>query len=452
MTKKTIDNTSTDMGKIIRELVAFCLPLILSGVLQQLYNWADAFILGNVEGEIALAATGATNSTINLYVNLMIGMSAGIAILIGQKYGSGEYKIIHKILSIFAVLMGGFYLIAAAAGSIGVYPLMQALNTTPETIDLACAYLRVIFLGMPFLAVYNVYSAAIRGIGNSKVSFYAIVISSVSNVILDIVFVAGLHLGIQGAAAATIVSQIVMTIYIIVYTQKKYDVLRFDFKRESYDPVVLKKGLQFGLPPMLQQSITSCGNLVLTNFMNGFGTTTVIAITTSYRVDTLALLPIINLGAAIATFTAQSYGSGNKKRTERIFFVGNGVMAAAALILTLIVVPWGSKIVALFGAGPEAMAVSHAFFKRLASFYIIFALGQSLRGYIEGLGDVFFSSMIGIGGLFVRIACSYLLIGLFGNMVIAIAEGISWCILLILYIIRWRVSLRKKLEKDISAA
>ena len=171
-------------------LIKFSLPLILSGVLQQLYNWADAFIVGNVVGELALAAVGATTTVINFYLTAVTGFTLGLSILFAQKYGSGETEHIPEILSTFSIVFGGVFIILSALGIAAAFPLLGLLHTTRDTVLLAGSYLKIIFAGIPFLAVYNVYAAALRGIGDSRAPFLAILFSSAINVGLDILFVA----------------------------------------------------------------------------------------------------------------------------------------------------------------------------------------------------------------------------------------------------------------------
>ena len=183
--------------------------------------------------------------------------------------------------------------------------------------------------------------------------------------------------------------------------------------------------------------------MVLQSFMNGFGTATVAAITTVYRVDCIALIPVINLGSGISTLAAQSYGAGDKKKAWDIFKVGTGLMLIVSAMLTVIVVAFGGKMVALFGAGPEVVEIGTNFFRGLAKFYVIYGLAMACRGYIEGLGEVMYSSIIGITALGVRIIASYALKGVYDNMVIAYAEGISWTLLLALFVIRIVVKRRK---------
>lgn len=418
------------------QLIRFSLPLILSGVLQQLYNWADAFIVGNVEGELALAAVGSTTTTINFYVMAITGFTLGLSILFAQRFGSGQTQDISKILSSFCLLLGIVFLALAGAGILLTNPLLQLLRTTEDTFALAADYLRIVLIGIPFLAVYNVYSAALRGIGDSKAPFYAVLVSSITNVALDILFVALFRWNVAGAALATVVSQAAMTLFLILYSVRKHPLLRFYPGRATISWSILRQGVHFGLPPMIQSSVSSLGSLILQNFMNGFGTQTVAAITTAYRIDTIVLLPIINLGSGISTLVAQSYGAGNHCRTRSICKAGTAVMAVISLLLTLLVIPTGGHLIALFGAGAEAVHIGSDFFIRIASFYVIYGLAMSVRGYLEGIGDVTYSSAAGILALLLRIFLSYSLVSIFANMVIAYAEAFSWILLLALYVIR----------------
>lgn len=231
------------------QLIRFSLPLILSGVLQQLYNWADAFIVGNVEGELALAAVGSTTTTINFYVMAITGFTLGLSILFAQRFGSGQTQDIPKILSSFCLLLGIVFLALAGAGILLTNPLLRLLRTTEDTFALAADYLRIVLMGIPFLAVYNVYSAALRGIGDSKAPFYAVLVSSITNVALDILFVALFRWNVAGAALATVVSQAAMTLFLILYSVRKHPLLRFYPGRATISWSILRQGVQFGLPP-----------------------------------------------------------------------------------------------------------------------------------------------------------------------------------------------------------
>ena len=306
-------------GNVIRALAAFTVPLILSGLFQQLFNWVDAFIVGNVEGETALAGIGATTSVYNLFVTVITGFTSGLSVLTAQQYGMGEKGRLREILSSYTVLLALLFTVISIAGAVFTEELLVVLDT-PETIfSSAQSYLKILFAGIPFLAVYNTYSAVLRGIGNSRAPFFSILICSAVNVALDLLFVAGMGYGAAGAAAATAVSQAAMAVYVIVYTVRKYPFLRFSFSGDLPDRGVWKSGAAYGLPSAVQSGVSSVGNIYLQQFMNGFGEQTVAAITTAYRVDTVIFLPIINFGSGIATVVAQNIGAGKPERAKQVF-------------------------------------------------------------------------------------------------------------------------------------
>ena len=349
-------------------LIKFCIPLILSGILQQLYNWADAFIVGNVAGENALAAIGSTTTVINLFLTAITGFTLGLSILFAQKFGGGKKDQISKTLSVFTVVLGCIFLLVPAAGIPGAYPLLRIMNTTPETIHMAKNYLQIILIGLPFLAVYNVYTSALRGIGNSRAPFGSVLCSSVVNVVLDLIFVGMMHWGAAGAAAATVISQMIMTVFIILYSVKNYPCLCFSIKKWTMDHAVLKEGLHLAIPPMIQSCISSFGGLILQNFMNGFGTQTVAAITTAYRVDTIILLPVINLGSGISTMVAQNHGAGKREQISKIVCAGTVMMIGVSLLLTWLVLGTGEYLISMFGISPESAEIGKNFFQRIAAF------------------------------------------------------------------------------------
>lgn len=441
---------SRDMtqGNLAGILVRFSIPLVLSGMLQQLYAWADAFIVGNVEGERALAAIGATTALSNLFVMVITGITLGPALLSARLWGQGRREGIRGVLSSFVVVLGAAFVVIGLGGSAAVRPVLAAIHT-PE-LDQACRYLGIVLLGLPFVAIYNVYAAVLRGMGDSRAPLLAVLVASVVNVGLDLVLVAGLKLGVAGAAAATVAAQGMMMVFIMLYTVHRLPTLRFCPGRNSVDRAKLREGLALGVPSALQSSINSLGGVALQDFMNGFGTQTVAAITTAYRVDTVLLLPIINLSSGISTVAAQNMGAGRPDRARETLRVGSVIMGATSLVLTGLVLLVGAPVIALFGVTEQAAAQGGEFFANIAGFYLVYGLSMALRGFLEGLGDVLYSGLTGIGCLGVRIALSYALASWAGWRIIAWAEAVSWCLMLILYWVRY-LTKGRRLTRDPAA-
>ena len=436
-------NTSTSKH-ILRKLVAFSIPLILSGLLQQLFNWVDALIVGNIIGEAALAGIGTTSSLYNLFVTVLVGFTSGLTVLFAQQYGKGEESENKYLLTGYTVILCIIFTVIAAVGMIFISTLLGLLDTPENLLEYARQYLFVIFMGIPFLAVYNTYSAALRGMGNSKTPFAAVLISSATNGILDFVFIAICGFGVWSAAAATVISQVAMTIFIVVFTHIRYPQLRFSLNEWGRCIGAIKSGGTYAVPPAVQSSVTSVGNIFLQRFMNGFGEQTVAAITTSYRVDTVLLLPIFNLTTAISTIVAQETGAGNHREAKKALKIGTVLMAIMSLGLTAVIIVFGKSVLSIFGLTSGAVTIGSEFFKRIAMFYVIFGVANSIKGYLEGTSDMLFSGVIGICSLGVRLIGSYALADVFGNMVIAYAEAIAWVFLLIACFARYKMRGRTK--------
>lgn len=425
-------------------LLSFSLPLILSGMLQQLYSWADAYIVGHVVGEKALAAVGMTTAVSNLFALSMTGFALGLSILAAQKYGKGEYEALPRILSAFLVLLVPACALCAAAGCIGEPLLLDALHTPADITDATGRYLQVILMGMPFLAVYNLYSALLRAIGDSKTPFLAIVLSSVVNVVLDIVFVACFGWGVSGAAWATSLSQMAMAVFIVWYTEAKQPLLHIPLKETLISVPVILQGCRFAMPPAVQNSVMALGNIALQQFMNGFGSSTVAAITTAYRIDLIILLPIINLGSAVSTMVAQSQGAGNTARASAFCQYGIALNTGISFLLMIVMTAFGGRLVDMFGVGEEASHIGSEFFRQIAVYYVCFGIASAVRGTVEGMGQVLYSSIVGIASLLARITVSYALAPYLGSMAIAHAEGLQWIAMLACYIPYFWLQKRKQ--------
>ena len=421
-------------GSLGRALIEFSIPLILSGVLQQLYSWADAFIVGNMEGGSALAAIGSTTSMVYLFTGAITGFTSGLSILAARYFGEGKQDLQRTLLASFSVMMGLFFVVLSAGGIWAVEGILNILDTPEDIYGMAGDYLRIVLIGIPFLAVYNVYTAVLRGCGDSKAPFYSVIVSSAANIVLDLVFVGVFRWSVAGAAIATVVSQAAMTIFMVGYTIKRYEKLRFGCSKMCIDKQMLREGCVFSLPLTINSVLSSVGSVALQSFMNSFGSTTVAAITTAYRVDSIIMLPVMNLGAGISTVTSQNLGAGQKERVKKGLYVGCGIMAVVCVVMTIVVIQFGGSLIALFGISEESVFIGKQFFRALAMFYIMFGISVAIRGYIQGIGDVNFTSVIGISSLAVRIAMSYLLRPVFGNMVIAWAEVISWWYMFAMYI------------------
>lgn len=431
---------------IAGEMIRFSLPLIMSGILQQLYSWADAFIVGHsgANGELMLAAVGATGSITTLLVQTIVGFTLGLSIMAAQEFGQKNMERLRRITGSFGPVLAAVYTVLAVAAIACVRPILRVMSAPAEIFDYSAQYLQIVLMGVPFLAVYNLLAALLHAVGNSKASFYAVLLSSLLNVALDVLLVLVFPFGVAGAASATVVSQIAMTVFMAAYLKIRYPELVSHGMR--FDRSVFRQGLSFSMPPTIQNSVTSAGNLVLQNFMNQFGAVTVLAITTSYRVDSLMLLPIFNLGSAISSMTARSKGEGDARKVRGCLKTGLWIMFAVCGVLTVMMFLFGSSFVAFFGVTGEALEIGKQFFRDLSLFYVPFGIATAMRSALEGIGDISYCSAVGIGTLVIRIVFSYIFRPLMGNRAIAFAEAVAWMCLLMLMTARL---LQKKKQKQI---
>lgn len=421
---------------LARQLIAFSIPLVLSGLLQQLFNWADAFIVGNIVGEGALAAVGATFYISNLLIMLITGFTSGVSILSARMFGQGNTGEQKHVLVTFLVVMVSLLTGLSLAGGQLVESILIWMDTPADIFHMAQTYVTIILVGMPFLAIYNVYAAVLRGIGDSRTPFLAVMVSVSANVVLDLLLVWVIPLGVAGAAWATVFSQAMMALFLMGYSGRAHSILRFAPERALFDLHILKEGCALALPITIQSTVTALGSLALQGIMNSFGTQTVAAITTAYRVDSVILLPLINLGTGVATLTAQNIGAGDRKRARRCLVVGSGVMGVTAVCLTAVVLMFGATLISLFGVSEEAVDIGRLFFRSIAWFYLPYGCAMAARGYLEGVGDVLYSGLTGIAALGVRIFLSHRLEPVFDNMVIAYAEAFGWCFMLGMFWLR----------------
>jgi len=268
------------------------------------------------------------------------------------------------------------------------------------------------------------------------VAFYAVLISSALNVILDILFVLVMSMGVIGAASATVISQAAMTVFIVIYGLVKYPDLMLKRRQKMFQRDILQEGASFGMPPMVQNSVISVGNLALQNFMNNFGAATVLAVTTGYRIDCIMILPIINMGAAISSLVARSKGEENPEKIRSYLKNGLFLMIGISILLGATMFFFGAAFISFFGITGEALAIGERFFKDLAAFYILFGVATVLRSVLEGIGDITYCSIVGIITLCFRIAFSYILEPFIANRAIAFAEAVSWLAFLIMVAVR----------------
>lgn len=305
-------------GKIIKGILLFSIPLLIGNLFQQLYNTVDSIIAGNFIGKEALAAVGSSNSLINLIVGLFMGIATGAGVVISQYYGAraekGMQEAVHTSITIS--IIGGIVL--TGVGVVLSPQILVAMGTPQEVMDKSITYLRIFFCGSVFNILYNMGAGILRGVGDSKRPLYYLCVSSVVNIILDIIFVVVFHMGVAGTAWATVISQVVSAFMVVRALMRDDDIYRLHLKKLGISRIMLKRVLMMGIPSGIQNAIISFSNVVVQANINSFGADAMAGCSSYMKIDGFVILPIMSFGMAAMTFTGQNVGAGKRERVKKV--------------------------------------------------------------------------------------------------------------------------------------
>ena len=382
--KKTRDMTQ---GTIWKHLLAFALPLMIGNLFQQLYNTVDSIVVGQFVSKQALAAVGSTTSIINMLVGFFSGVSVGAGVIISQRFGAkdpeGVHKAVHTTISL-TLIIG---LIGTVVGIV-LAPIMLTLMKTPQDVFVeAKAYLQIYFGGISGLMLYNMGSGILRAVGDSRRPLYFLVFSSCVNIVLDLVFVLGFHMGVEGVAYATIIAQFSSAALIYFTLYRTHDVHRFQPKKLRIYPEMVRSIIRVGLPAGLQQALTSFSNVFVQGYINSFGTNCVAGWSCYHRIDQFILLPMQSISMASTTFVGQNIGHRDLERTEK------GIRTAVTLSIIVtgcligLVVIFCAPLIKIFNDDPGVVEYGVMFIRLISPFYLIICFNQIYAGALRGAGD-----------------------------------------------------------------
>ena len=408
-------------------IVQFALPIMAGNLLQQLYNTADTIIVGNFNGQQALSAVGACASLTVLFTALAIGFSIGAGVLISQYFGASREQELRQYAATAIVLMLAMGLLMSLIGVCSARFLPEAL------LPLTLLYFRIYAAGLVFQFGYNIAAALLRALGDSKATLYFLLVSSVLNVVLDLVFVAGLGMGVAGAAIATVLSQIASCVIGFAYMHRRYALLRFSLRELRMDLKTAGRILQVGAPMAIQQSIVSCGFLFLQRLVNYYGESMIASYTVASRMENILMIPIIGIQNTMATFAGQNMGAQRPDRVSKGLGQGVLVSLGMTLILCLAQIAGIPLIIRAFqlDAGAAAICRLHLFSSAVA--IPIFAVYFPANGMCQGVGEGFHATFYALLALGLRVVFAYALhkTSLFGYTAIWWSQAMSWTITLV---------------------
>lgn len=356
-------------GVIWREVLIFFVPLLLGAFLQQLYNTADAMIVGRFVGPAALSAVGGTTGQIlNLIIGFFLGLSSGAMVIISQFFGGGRRDEVNRTIhaSLALSLAGGAVL--TVLGVVSAPTLLRLLNTPEEVMGFAVPYLRIYFAGTVANLLYNMGSGILRAVGDSKSPLWVLLACTVVNVLLDLLFVGVFHMDTAGAAIATVLSQLFSAVLVLLLVHKKGEGFRLSLKRLRFDPPLLRRVTYIGLPAGIQAVLYSLSNLIIQAGVNAFGTNTIAAWTVFGKIDSLFWIVVDSFGVAVTTFISQNYGAQKLGRVKKGVNVCLVMCAVMIVFLSAVLYVLSGPLTHLFTDDPEVIAMA----TRVAHFQILF--------------------------------------------------------------------------------
>ena len=387
--KKTNIFSPVDMteGKPVKQIVKFTIPMLLGNIAQQLYNTADSVIVGRFVGDNALAAVGSAGPLLNLMLVLFMGISVGASIMVSQYFGARKREELSKTIGTCITLTGIASLIIMIIGPIISRPILELLGTPDSIIDWCTSYLWIIFLGIMGCGYYNILSGVLRGLGDSVSALIYLLISTVLNIALDIVFVAYLGMGVAGVALATVIAQFISAVLSMIKLTKMTHI--FDMKKEYLipDKKYAQSLIKLGFPSGVTQAIFSMSMIVVQNLTNTFGEQYIAANVIVMRVDGFVMLPAFSFGSAMTTFAGQNIGAGKLDRVEK--GAKNGTLAAMGIsaVLAVLILIFGKYIMGIFTSTQELITLSYNMMQILMLGYIAMEVTQCLSGIMRGAGD-----------------------------------------------------------------
>ena len=415
-------------GNPVKLILMFTIPLLIGNVFQQFYSMVDTIIVGRFVGVEALAAVGTTGSMVFLINGFTVGMTSGFAVLVSQKFGAKkENELKHAIAS--AITLSIICTIVITAISlVGSRPLLKLMNTPANIFEDASSYVNILYAGTGAVVIYNMSAAILRALGDSKTPLIFLIISSVLNIVLDLVFIINFSMGVKGAAYATIISQGVSGILCLIYSYTKFKVLRLkkeDFKVEN---TYYKKHLKVGVPMALQFSITAIGIMTVQGALNVFGSTVIAAYTAASKVLQLSMQPAITFGMTMATYCGQNLGAGNYERIKEGVKKSTIISIIISLLAAALLVFLGKWFVTLFIDNPtaEIFAYAQEVFNYSAAFYIPLGLIFIYRNALQGIGESFVPMMAGVYELVARAIVAFTLPQFIEFTGICLSDPLAW--------------------------
>ncbi len=417
-------------GNPAKALIGFTLPMVAGNLFQQFYNIMDSIIVGNVVGEEALAAVGASTAVTMLFVMVAIGTGIGCSVVISQLFGANQLEKMKTAIStaLFSIL--GFSIFLSIVGSMINRGLMRLMGTPDNVFEEAADYMQIYFFGFAFLFLYNAFSAIFNALGDSRKPLLFLMFSSLLNIGLDLYFVAELHLGVAGGAWATLIAQGISALLSFFFLMRKLQGLKTE-TFAKFDVSLLANMVKVAIPTIVQQSIVSVGMLLIQSAVNRFGSSFLAGYTAATKIDSIAIVPMVAVGNAASTYTAQNMGAKKPQRIGQGYRLCLLMAVCIGLAIALLLHFTGDGFVGLFlnsDSSAEAISIGARYLSTVSMFYFVMGIMNVSNGILRGAADMRWFLCSSLCNLAVRVSLTYALADATGGMIILWANPAGWAV------------------------
>lgn len=412
-----------------RSLFFFALPMIVGNLFQQFYNMADSIIVGNLVGEDALAAVGASYSFTTVFIMIAIGGGIGASVLTSQYLGAGHHREMKSSVYTFLITFAVFSTLLAILGFV-VNPTVLRLLKTPDNIMAdAVSYLQIYFVGLPFMFMYNILSANFNALGRSKIPLFLLIFSSILNIVLDLWMVGSLKMGVAGAAVATVIAQGIAAVVSSAILMSLLSTYEVEGKVQRFRSDMFFTGVKVAIPSIVQQSIVSIGMLLTQSAVNQFGSSALAGYSAGTRLESLCIVPMIATGNAMSTFTAQNLGAGKPERVRQGYHAAYGIIIGFGVLLIAVSQLFYVPIISAFveqGESAVAFETGTNYFRFIGFFFSFLGFKAITDGILRGAGDIKVYMLANLINLAIRVAVAQLCSPIWGIELIWYAVPMGW--------------------------
>ena len=435
-------------GSPWRLIFFFTVPVLLGNIFQQLYSMVDTIIVGRFVSVQALAAVGATGSISFLVIGFATGITSGFGIVIAQKFGAGDEKAVRRSVGVSIVLCIIITIILTILSLTTSRFVLELMNTPDDIINDAVIYINIIYAGIFATIYYNMVASILRALGDSKTPLYFLMLSSILNVVLDLVLIINFHMGVAGAGIATVFSQFVSAVLCTIYTIKRYPILKLKKSDFRVNKTWAWAHLRVGLPMALQFSVTAVGVMVLQSALNVFGSEVIASFTAASKVETLVTQTMNSLGTTMATFCGQNLGAGKWRRIKKGMQVGMIFSAGCVLIAALINFTLGTAATRLFMTDPsdEIIGYARTYLYITTLFYPFLAAIYLFRNSLQGMGDAMIPMIGGVAELISRLGVAVILPIFIGYIGVCLASPAAWFVTGMILTVRYILLIKKQMR------